>query len=100
MLTGSLLSVSMHLKFFDSSRPRASFIGTDSCQGLHFSPSCIVRESLRGEAEVIASRDLVSVFSYSVKARVTNTPRHFTEDQIPEAHFSLLAPVSPAHMAT
>lgn len=77
----SLLCICVHLKFFDSSRPRAPFIGTDGCQGLHFSPSCIVRESLHGEAEVVVSCDLVCVFSYSLKGSVTNTLHQFTVDQ-------------------
>lgn len=44
-----------HLKFFYSSNPRASLVGADSCQGLHFSPSRIVWESLDGKAEIVVS---------------------------------------------
>lgn len=55
ILTKELILSLIHLKFFDRSRPCASFIGTHSRQGLHFSPSCIVWESLDGNMEVVVS---------------------------------------------
>lgn len=46
MAAASPPSISAHLKLFDGPRPGASFVGTDSSQGLHFPPGCVIRESL------------------------------------------------------
>ena len=97
-LTGSrysfprLLCMLVHLKFFDSSRPCASLIGTDSRQGLHFSPSCIVRESLHGEKKVVVSCGLVCVYSYSVNGIVFQRI-NLLRIRILGAYFSLLSPI-------
>lgn len=86
------LCISVHLKLFDSSCPRASFIGTDSCQGLHFSPSCIVRESLHRETEDVVLCQLWSGLCLQLQCE-GSCYKHSAS-----ARFSLLDPVSPAHM--
>lgn len=89
--------ISAHLKFFDSSHPCASLVGTDCCQGLHFSPSRIVWESLDGTPEVVVS---VVWFVFSVTHWRVVLQTHcigLLRVRILGAHFSVLALISPAH---
>lgn len=83
--------ISTHLKFFDSSHPCASLIGTDRCQGFHFSPSRIVWESLDGKQRLLSV--LCPVFSVTHCWLVLQT--HCIG--LHRAHFSVLPLISPAH---
>lgn len=80
-----------HLKLFDSPCPRTALIRTDSCQSLHFSPSCIVWKRLDGKAEVVVTGLCLRLHSEGL-CYLQATLHQFTEDQ--DTWSSLFSPGS------